>query len=80
MRNLIVFVVVLGCAGGAVADTAQCDAKPFTLNKPKAATQKPAGTATADPAKAKPATPKAAPKTSQAKPKPIADCKEPKKG
>jgi hypothetical protein len=67
------------------ADTAHCDAKPFTLNKPKpAAAPKPVGTSTADAASTKPATPKATPKTSanQAKLKPFAYCKGParKKG
>ena len=61
---------------------AQCDAKPFTLNKPKPAAKEPSGTATAKAVKPKPAAPKEAPKAKakQAKAKPIADCKEPKKG
>ncbi len=65
------------------ADDAQCDAKPFTLNKPRPAAQQPAPTATAEAAKAKSAAPKTTPKSTNAdrtKSKPIADCKEPKKG
>ena len=64
------------------ANDAQCDAKPFTLTKPKPATQQPAGTAAAEPTKPTSAASKAAREreAKQAKQKPIADCKEPKKG
>ena len=78
MRKMLLISLLLAWPAAALtADDAQCDAKPFTLNKPKPAAQKPSGGATADAAKVK--TPKPAPKTGQAKPKPIADCKEPKK-
>jgi hypothetical protein len=83
MRIVLLISLLLVWPSVAVAaDDAQCNAKPFTLNKPKPAPKQPAETAAVDAAKAKPATPKAAPKTSsnQPKPKPIADCKEPKKG
>jgi hypothetical protein len=86
MKRLLWISPLLVLASAAPAgDTAHCDAKPFTLNKPRpAAAPKPAGTSTADAASAKPATPKATPKTSAnpAKPKPFADCKgpAPKKG
>lgn len=59
----------------AAADV-QCDAKPFTLNKPK-----PPSKPAVETVKAKPVPPKPVPKAgTQAKTKPIADCKEPKKG
>ena len=62
------------------ASDAQCDPKPFTLNKPKPTAKQPAGTATAQTTEVKPATPKAAPKPNQAKPKLVDNCREPKKG
>jgi hypothetical protein len=75
---LLISLLVAWPFAALAAGDAQCDAKPFTLNKPKPTAQKPAETAQA--AKTKPAAPKAAPKTTQAKPKLIGDCKEPKKG
>ena len=82
MRLALVISLLLVSPSVAFADEAQCDAKPFTLNKPKPAAQQPAPNATAEAAKEKSTTPKATPKANanRTKPKPIADCKEPKKG
>jgi hypothetical protein len=80
--SLVISLLLASPSGAFAADDAQCDAKPFTLNKPKPAAQQPASTATAEAVKAKTAAPKATPKANanRTRPKPIADCKEPKKG
>lgn len=79
---LVISLLLVSPSVSVAADDAQCDAKPFTLNKPKPAAQQPAPTATAEAAKPKSTASKATPKANanRAKPKPIADCKEPKKG
>jgi hypothetical protein len=83
MKIVLLISLLLACPSVALAaDDAQCDAKPFTLDKPKAAAkQQPAASAIAEDKKPKPV-PKAPLKANakQAKPKPIADCKEPRKG
>ena len=78
---LVISLLFVSPSVAVAADDAQCDAKPFTLNKPKPAAQQPAPTATAEAARAKSAVAKATPKAnaSRTKPKPIADCEEPKK-
>lgn len=82
MKTVLLISLLLAWPSVAVAaDDAQCEAKPFTLTKPKAAAkQQPSRTATAE--ATKPTAPKSTSKASadRAKAKPIADCKEPKKG
>ena len=81
MRKLFMICILAACPGLArAAETATCDAKPFTLNKPKSVgVQKPERPSTANAAPAEPATPKATAKakTNHARSKPIADCHEP---
>ncbi|HEX5238581.1 MAG TPA: hypothetical protein VFW39_08975 [Sphingomicrobium sp.] len=75
MRKALILSAFALCASPSVAaDTAQCDAKPFTINKPGDQAKKPAGQpklAQAAPAVAKPV-PKPQPK---AKPPLLAGCK-----
>ena len=81
MKMLLSISLLLAAPSAAVAADAQCDAKPFTLNKPKAPGQRPAGNAIAEDQKPKPVAPKTSLEANGkgAKPKAIAACKEPKK-
>ena len=76
MRKVLILVVLALCAAPTVAaaDSASCDAKPFTLNKPAAETKKPVDQAKLAQA-SKTAKPTPKPK---AKPPLLAPCKSPK--
>ena len=81
MNKILLFAILGACAAPVWAtDPAHCDSKPFTLNKPAPAAQKPSvqpKLADATPAKpAKKATPPAKP---QPKPRLLANCKHPEK-
>jgi len=80
MRKVLILSALALCAApAAAADSARCDAKPFTLNKPADEPKKP--TAQVKAAQAAPAKPIAKPKP-KARPPLLAGCKsgKPKKG
>ena len=77
MRKVLILVVLALCAAPTLAasDSASCDAKPFTLNKPAAETKKPVDQTKLAQASSKTAKPNPKPK---AKPPLLAPCKSPK--
>lgn len=77
MQTIILTAVglVVASAGAHAADTAQCNSKPFTLQKPAQPAAKPIVKEASKPA---PKPTKVASAPSKPKPKPIADCDKPK--